>query len=133
MLKMTRGWANSYFLKTCGLMLSCLINAFHNCRQDSGEPWDLASVRGRHASKDGNDHFVSLHDNETTFNVTIDKVLYGHPTLELDLAPVHTANSQSELYAEFVGAPRDGVRSPTLDIEAQQALVDEFHHNPGPQ
>jgi hypothetical protein len=33
-------WGNSYFLKTCGLMSACLINAFHNCRQDSGEPWD---------------------------------------------------------------------------------------------
>ena len=30
--------AGSYFLKTCGLISSCLISAFHNCRQDSGEP-----------------------------------------------------------------------------------------------
>ena len=46
-----RASAGPYFLKTCGLTSSCLINAFHNCLHDSGEPWGLTLVRGRHIGK----------------------------------------------------------------------------------
>lgn len=89
---MISAWDKCYFLKTWGLTSLCLISAFHNCRQDSGEPWDLETVRGGTIGEGRKAHLVSLHNDEATLNVAINKILYGHPPLKSDLTPIHTAN-----------------------------------------